>query len=471
MALINPYNFVPLSGKPKRSEYPGLDKFKNGAYSGLLKCELEVVSPLISVDHQTVQKHRCNNKALDKYTFIKDTQGVPIIPGSSLKGMIRSVYEAITNSCLHFAATKGTVKKGRNKSIDYEYSELSEFSHEKCNNTNNLCPACRLFGVSLDEELHCQGRISFSDARIVKGGLEVRTCILKDLMAPNPYHFVVYGKDGLPGKEIAGRKFYYHHGEQPSFSIVEKKAGKFSKAIAEYAPKGSKFAFQVCIEGLAIEEVKHVIKAMELEDGLGHKIGLGKPIGLGSCKINIFRDRSVLSNCQDRYKSLRISDENKWQYDESHSNVVLPAELKEILRLDKYKDGEIGYPSFNDYQNAYKTARINGKGFFQIRQAPQRGKTNAPKSENLAEKATVYSTGVVQEFGLGNSKSYGYITSTKPGGEKVFVHKNDLRKGVNTLKKGQEVLFQKVTSPKGPKARDVHFPTQENGAKLSDKKG
>jgi CRISPR-associated protein Cmr6 len=65
-----------------------------------------------------------------------------------------------------------------------------------------------------------------------------------------------------------------------------------------------------------------------------------------------------------------------------------------------------------------------------------------------------YQRGRVKKFGLGRSKSYGFIYP-QTGGAEIFVHRDGLAKGFLTLEEGQEVVFKVVQTPKGPQAEDV----------------
>lgn len=120
--FVNPYNFIPFGGTvdEKRSDrkevYRGSDPLK----SGWIDVSLIVKTPLIIpdgahpvyVDKNTGKEFHSNTlsdaekKTMHKkYSFNRIAEGnenVPVIPGSELRGMIRSVYEAATDSCLPF---------------------------------------------------------------------------------------------------------------------------------------------------------------------------------------------------------------------------------------------------------------------------------------------------------------------------------------------------------------------------------
>jgi len=378
MTQINPYNFVPLkSDKPKRSNgYPGKLKLHKDNYSGMLKCTLEALSPLISIDQRNPRLYQLigNNGKPLKFTsgakrgdlckvncfkFLRNSRGQIFLQGTSLKGMIRSVYEVITNSCLKLVTTIG-------------YKDITGHKNAECNNPHNLCPACRLFGTIRSDKFHCQGRVVFIDAFLVKGNLEPEPpianqsvsskpfCFLKVLSSPQPSHHPTYGKKGQRNGPIAGRKFYYHHGKDTKFSVNEHEARR-SIAIEEYAPVKTRFGFEVYVENLDKEEFEYLVLALELYEGLGHKIGLGKAIGLGSCRITIDRDQSFIAKGSDRYQDWNPTKDTTW-YSLKKDKKKLPSALIEILRLNKDDDtGEIGYPS--DFTN-YPNDPIDARGVF-----------------------------------------------------------------------------------------------------------
>jgi len=375
MTQINPYNFVPLESGPDRSEgYPGRLKFHEKRYSGMLKCTLEALTPIISIDQRnprlyqlkdtdgTLLKFKSGQKRgkpcpeIKSFNFIRNRHGQVFLQGTSLKGMIRSVYEVITNSCLKLASTIG-------------YNDVGGHKNAECNDLHNLCPACRLFGTIKGDKLHCQGRVVFIDAFLVKGNLKPEPPIsnqspsgkpfhfLKVLSSPKPRHHPTYGKKGQRNGPIAGRKFYYHHGKNTKFSVNEHKACH-SIAIEEYAPVETRFGFEVYVENLDKKEFENFILALELHEGFGHKIGLGKAIGLGSCCITINRDQSSITKGSGRYKDWKAAADTTWY----SLKKELPDALKEVLRLNKEDDaGVIGYPpDFNNYPNQ----PIDAKGFF-----------------------------------------------------------------------------------------------------------
>jgi CRISPR-associated protein Cmr6 len=64
-----------------------------------------------------------------------------------------------------------------------------------------------------------------------------------------------------------------------------------------------------------------------------------------------------------------------------------------------------------------------------------------------------YERGIVMEFGLGEHQSYGFIK--RSNGSKIFVHRNNLSSGLDTLYPGMRVIFKIGKGETGPKALDV----------------
>lgn len=104
--FINPYNFVSINLKNTKREDITLNTDEK--LTGVLKCRIIPKTSLAIPDTYTEEKeHKI-------YDFFHYNDGNPVIPGSTLRGAIRSVYETLSDSCFSTAREK-TVITNRTK--------------------------------------------------------------------------------------------------------------------------------------------------------------------------------------------------------------------------------------------------------------------------------------------------------------------------------------------------------------------
>ncbi|RME55729.1 MAG: hypothetical protein D6795_02555, partial [Deltaproteobacteria bacterium] len=100
----NPYNFVPAP--PRSVEDPDLgdhepcghDRYLPGRYSGRLRVRMRLETPLLLPDTARVWVTGRGKDLHRSYPVRVDASGRPWILPTSVKGMLRSAYEAVTNS-------------------------------------------------------------------------------------------------------------------------------------------------------------------------------------------------------------------------------------------------------------------------------------------------------------------------------------------------------------------------------------
>lgn len=159
--FINPYNFVPVTFasqkyKDAKKDSEAERKADGVRFTGVLKCELITKTPvavpdtaapyvfdtngnLIASADSAESFHLDQNKKYHYgYHFMRDIEGHPMIPASSLRGTVRSVYEAATDSCFSTSdekqeitfRAKNAFKPGllhKNKSGEYELYEAERY--------------------------------------------------------------------------------------------------------------------------------------------------------------------------------------------------------------------------------------------------------------------------------------------------------------------------------------------------------
>lgn len=164
-----------------------------------------------------------------------------------------------------------------------------------------LCPACHLFGTQ-----GYRGRVRFGFATLQS---EPQFCTnpngdhaitLPLLEQPRPTWSMIrefFNREGtvesrIP-QEVPGRKFYVHHqgwkkvlnGTNPATGEPIKPDEK--NRTVEALAAGSTFTFRVFFQNLEDWELGLLLYSLELEPGLAHKLGMGKPLGFGSVQVQV----------------------------------------------------------------------------------------------------------------------------------------------------------------------------------------
>ena len=91
-AFINPYTFVPLPDKVKRDKPHGHARAVEGGLTGYLDVEFAFRSPLMMpVDWNIPEETTVTGTRIEERVTV---------PGSSVRGAVRSLFEVISSSCL-----------------------------------------------------------------------------------------------------------------------------------------------------------------------------------------------------------------------------------------------------------------------------------------------------------------------------------------------------------------------------------
>lgn len=246
---------------------------------------------------------------------------------------------------------------GQNK-VYLSFAGIGRYNYEKgmdellgerkpCTSRNNLCPACRIFGVTgKNEEKGIASRVRFSDI-IIDEDIKFKKYSLSPLRSPHPSYLPFYaitsdynqGYDA-EGSDIRGRKFYWHHASE---NTDINNADTTIEGI-----KSGIFSFSVYYEDLTKAQLEHVLWLLCLgenkEDGkYCFKIGHGKPLGYGSVKIIV-----------DGYKERIVEDGNYVLRSNSQSDVKNKVaevdlfenapDLKRVLNFNTLNKKEVSYP-------------------------------------------------------------------------------------------------------------------------------
>lgn len=169
-----------------------------------------------------------------------------------------------------------------------------------CTSRKNLCTTCSMFGMAGKDEAF-GSRVRFLDAVCEKPLEEAKKITLKELSSPRPSYLPFYLKQkgrnmdraalgyDNPNCELRGRKFYWHF-ENPRLKdfVVKSKLNATVEILG--GNRSEHFKFKIYFDGMTVEEVATLVYSLNFnqneENGsLCHKIGHGKPLGLGSVKL------------------------------------------------------------------------------------------------------------------------------------------------------------------------------------------
>lgn len=253
--------------------------------------------------------------------------------------------------------------------------------HDKCNDPERACPACRLFGM-VSENGTIKGRLRFCDAQSVDGTIKYsREITLPILASPrisstefylrppqnfkdgeiykgiwNYDYFTTYSKMFMGKKsvtvfnrdsydvQLAGRKVYWNR----SFNHTTAQKTKMNTSVTPIE-KGS-FTFEVYFDKITEKELEKLLFCLELKDSAVenptvHKIGTGKPIGMGQVKVLVNEVNLIEYKMNDTGEIERF-DSIYSENEELRKEIEKGNEAKYIIKYssDLKDKGLIDYP-------------------------------------------------------------------------------------------------------------------------------
>ena len=261
---MNPYDFIPLGNPSARRPPPGHDTLPSTA--GNIRARLTTQGPFLIAR----QNHGQNP--------ITPLEAGKVIPGSSLKGMFRSLAEMAGGGCISLSSS--LYERG-----EYRYRRHAEApgAFAPCSDIDQLCVTCRMFGA-LIRGAAWKRLVAPGEARWQGGGGMAPTRLFNVIVGqPKPDHAAFYVK----GNRVRGRKAYYHHPDAIIQSAPARQVafGALQTFQVRALEPGQVYELNVRHEGLEADEYALLLYALFLEEGLAHKLGWGKPMGFGSVKI------------------------------------------------------------------------------------------------------------------------------------------------------------------------------------------
>ncbi len=316
----NPYRWVPVSPDPVSRQSPAYHHRWQGL-AGHIECTLEALTPLFvgtgRGDGRFIQSGLTNQ---------------PIIPATSLKGLIRSLAELVGNAAIPFP--NGQADPAHK--LDCAASDPGP--------RWELDVAARTFGY-LNRGKVFAGLVRFTDAK-VQGRPKPIGPFSVAVGKPQPERHSPF----YPA-EKDHRKFYHHH--VGATGLVAAGSGITQTSTVYPLPPGTMFTFSVYFENLREEELALLLYCLVLEEEvtvtlsrealgpgapgpatfsgpLRHKLGGCKPHGAGSVKIAIQR----LELWREMARRYRGGQPNAQVFSGEQLRAELECRLKPIRKRD-----------------------------------------------------------------------------------------------------------------------------------------
>jgi len=244
--------------------------------------------------------------------------------------------------------------------------DLMNAAERPCKSIDSLCPACRVFGNVFQDRgkkkikgavTAVAGRIFITNG-IINGELDSNPVPLQILGSPHTSCVAFYvngnsldmGYDSK-GARIRGRKIYLHR--NPSFIYSENPVkgmspnNKMNVSVKGLLKQGS-FSFDIRFESLTEIELGALLFALDCSEGHALKLGMGKPLGLGSVRTTV--DKLTIIDYKQRYRNFE-SDGKRIATQEEKASFV------KAFRNHKEKIEGIGFdkiPYIEDFKLATK---------------------------------------------------------------------------------------------------------------------
>jgi len=430
--MANPYDFVPFAKVNRESIEASAQhsQINSEMFSGMVKCTLTVQSPFSIKSVFEELYHANSNKVF--------------IQGSSLRGMLRTTMESLYGGCgfkiernYHYEREFTHPKKKYKFTINYDvedcyfsdkkfaegtYDELSSYTDcsriidgefekksesERKNNTIKdfpICPVCSLFGLTASSSISLSGRLSFEDSSIISVSLQAvrlprpdqprvyrRSFYFKNPHTLPPYteNIAKNKKDKFrvyEGGEYNGRKFYLHslNGE------VAK--GDFQTVYA--VPPQTEFTFNIRFTNLSDYELGMLLFALRLEDGVCHKLGYGKPYGMGSVKIEHTEIRLLNKSAYEKFDSPHpLQDDSvgiaKWieEFKEQYRNdfgeeITKTVQFKKLREIWDCQGRVLEYPPLKEF---FGKQEFENTTIQEFNEWWETGKRPTPKSKTTSK--------------------------------------------------------------------------------------
>jgi len=321
------YDFVPLPDRVQvrvRAEAVH-DRRVKGTLSGAIGLTFIVEQP---VHVGSGFKGLVDGKAVRRGVLV---QGKPGLPGSSMKGVLRARYEAITKSCIPGGIKEFWKVRSRTMGLDLAPARLTQdvrnksvFRTQEYPKDGALCPACALWG-----RMSFRSRITVTD--FVSLGAEPFDVLkMPKQFGPNLHHVGPFNRTGGGGRgdkspalevhDLHGRKFAIGPGPGSTQDAME---------VVEVIRRGCEVQGELRVLNLMPAELGGLLVAL----GWGRarsalKVGGGKALGFGRIRLS-----KVDYRLKDHAGRETGPDEDSWASHFERSEDCYPEAMKKLVEI------------------------------------------------------------------------------------------------------------------------------------------
>jgi hypothetical protein len=289
----NPFWLVPID--PCRLEKSLEDWETDGEFgaliTGRLRFELEALTP-VHIAGQRVTVGQGDSQKIDRSRFYREG-GVPVIPGASLRGMARHLIEAYTAARLE-VMVKGKPDSHNQPLARPRRPELLDIATLLFGYVEQ---AAKRSGDQDDAARSLRGRLVFDDVLLENARLQ-------EVILPDTEGKALYGGPTLEDDEsnkgragrtgwyldreerFAGRKFYFHQSPEGVHRTLKNNSRLYWYPCESWMPGGARPILSIVFQRIPMTLVQ-MLAAVLGGEYWAHKLGAGKPFGLGSVQFHL----------------------------------------------------------------------------------------------------------------------------------------------------------------------------------------
>lgn len=401
---------------------------------------------IVTGEHKGYKKYEAElNKFLEEN---KDEEYFPvyyseIVPENNKKNK----FYYLSPACITKEVYNNSINDLLNKNGNYN----------PCNNKDYLCQACALFGMVGESEDKNKQADSVSSLIRIEDGILLNTenkslkdiyhkkVTLQELSSPKisstefylqkpvdadfwTYdYYVTKGKIYEDFPKISGRKFYWHH---PKIHFPECEKTERNRTVIP-VKKNVKFKSRLYFEDISEKQLKQLIWICNISSNekLGYKLGMGKPLGLGSVKLNVkgVKIRSFIKDNKLGYYLDDYKSDYKYDYNELGFNKEVENAFKIICGFDSLGTIPVCYP-ISENQSLEKVEK--GYEWFSYNRYKKGGKNGQMTNRTAME---------LDQYLENLNKGVHKLVANKKGGQKINCNNGSETTFIN---KRQDMVYQ-----------------------------